>query len=134
MGRSNNYTSLRKQLRSMKRMRDFLKSKLNLSQNIEPKLVKTILPCLTYTPESPNLNIVHNTTVSIKPRKIYHPAVINASIAMFKKHPDQLTQEEIIKFNHYKKFKAEMDDPLETNVVYLPLGGLRNCLVCGNLT
>ena len=53
---------------------------------------------------------------------------------MFKKHPDQLVTEENIKFNHYRNWKTEMGDPLESNVVYLPAGGLRTCLVCGHLT
>ena len=53
---------------------------------------------------------------------------------MFNNHPDALTQEEIIKFNHYKRWKSESGDPLETNPIYLPIGGLQKCLVCQNLT
>ena len=32
-----------------------------------------------------------------------------------------LQQDEIIKFNHFKKYKSELGDPLEANVVFLAL-------------
>ena len=118
----------------MEKNENILKSKLDLSQNISNNLCKTILPSISYTPESPSLSIVKIAAVTIAPRKIYHPSVINACEAMFKKHPDQLTKDEEIKFNHYRKWKTYMNDPLETNVVYLLAGGLRKCLVCENLT
>ena len=105
----------------------FLKSKLKQVPNKSSDLVKTTLPTLSFTP-------LKNAAISIKPRKIYHPTIINACEAMFKKHPDQLVSEEIIKFNHYRNWKPEMGDPLESNVVYLPAGGLRTCLLCGHLT
>ena len=82
----------------------------------------------------PSLSQVKNEGINIRPRKIYHPSIINACLALFKKHPDLLAQEEIIKFNEYRAWKKEVNDPLESNPVYLPIGGLRRCLVCENLT
>ena len=70
----------------------------------------------------------------IRPWKFYQHSIINASDSLFKKHPDLLQPDDIIKFNHFRKYKSEIGDPLETNVVFLPIGGLRTCLVCGNLT
>ena len=72
--------------------------------------------------------------ISIRPRKIYHPTIIDACNSLFKKHPDLLQPEEIIQFNKFRKYKSEVGDPLETNVVFLPIGGLRKCLICGHLT
>ena len=118
----------------MSRMITFLKSKLKQVPNKSSDLVKTTLPTISFTPLKVKLSFVKNAAISIKPRKIYHPTIINACEAMFKKHPDQLVSEEIIKFNHYRNWKTEMGDPLESNVVYLPAGGLRTCLVCGHLT
>ena len=93
------------------------------------------LPQVDISPaKKANLKAVINLPISISPRKIYHPSIINASESLFKKHPDMLQQDEIIKFNHFKKYKSEIGDPLETNVVFLPIGGLRKCLVCENLT
>ena len=93
------------------------------------------LPQVDISPaKKSNFEVVINPPISISPRKIYHPSIINASESLFKKHPDMLQQDEIRKFNHFKKYKSEIGDPLETNVVFLPIGGLRKCLVCENLT
>ena len=40
---------------------------------------------------------------------------------MFTKHPDQLSKEEIEKFNQYRKYKLEIGDPLEANPIYQSL-------------
>ena len=85
-------------------------------------------------PEKAKLSFDKIEGMDIKPRKIYHPCIINACFTMFRKHPDLLAQEEIVKFNEYRAWKKERDDPLEFNPIYLPIGGLRKCLVCENLT
>ena len=118
----------------MKRIINYVKSKSDYLSKNSLNVGKTTLPSISFIPPIDNLTIVRNAGISIKPRIIYHPAVINACEAIFKKHPDQLEQDEIVKFNHYRKWKTEMGDPLESNIVYLPTGGLRNCLVCGHLT
>ena len=53
---------------------------------------------------------------------------------MVKRHPDSFTKEEGLKFLEIRNWKSEVGDPLETNVVYLPIGGLRTCMICGHLT
>ena len=53
---------------------------------------------------------------------------------MFGKHPDLFSNDEVLKFNQYRNWKTEIGDPLENNVVYLSIGGLRQCLICGHLT
>ena len=72
--------------------------------------------------------------IDIQPRKVYHPSIINACDSMFKKHPDQMSKDEIVRFNVFRIWKTDNGDPLETNVVYLPIGGLRTCLICRHLT
>ena len=85
-------------------------------------------------PQQPKLAPIKLAEINIKPKKIYHPTVINACDTIFKKHPDDLNNEEIQKFNKYRSWKSEMGDPLEANLVYLPIGGLRKYLICSNLT
>ena len=94
------------------------------------------LPHIDILPPEPILMIQNQegSQISIRPRKIYHPTTINACESLFKKHPDMLQPEEVIKFNNFRKYKKEVGDPLETNVVFLPIGGLRKCLICGHLT
>ena len=127
-----------KVLRNVKRMTKFIEKKaLKISRNKPvkpvPTLSTTTLPSFSTSSKYLNLSVVKNTEVNIKPRKIYHPTTINACLTMFNNHPDALTQEEIIKFNHYKSWKRESGDPLENNPIYLPTGGLRKFLVCQNL-
>ena len=85
----------------------FLKSRSKPEPRSQPTLAQRILPSISISPQQPNLVYVKNEQVSIRPKKIYHPT---------------------------KKWKTEIGDPLEANVVYLPIGGLRKCLICGNLT
>ena len=80
------------------------------------------------------LSVVKNTEINIRFRQIYHPTTINACLAMFNNHPDALTQEEVLKFNHYKSWKKESGEPLETSTIYLPIGGFLTFFVCQNFT
>ena len=63
-----------------------------------------------------NLSVVQNVGVDIRTRKIYHPTIINACQAIYKKHPDLLSQDEVLKFNEYRRWRSEMGQPLEANV------------------
>ena len=85
-------------------------------------------------PQPPNLSIQIQPAVSIPPRTVFHPAIINACQEMFGKTPNQLNHEEISEFKYYQEFKLSNGDPIEEDVAYIPVGGLRNCLQCGNLT
>ena len=94
------------------------------SVDIEPKESKII----------PELSIVRQSSLSIPPRTIHHPAVINACFAILGKHPSTLSQEEVYQFQQYREFKESNGDPIEENVVYLPIGGVRTCLHCNQPT
>ena len=122
-------------LRNVKRITKFLERK-STSQSTQQILTTCSQPGISIESKSQPLalSVVKNTEINIRPRKIYHPTTINACLAMFNNHPDALTQEEILKFNHYKSWKKESGDPLETNPIYLPIGGLRTCLVCKHFT
>ena len=80
-----------------------------------------------------NLSISRCTLTNIPPRPIYHPAIINASIAFFKKHPSELSEEEVAKFKCYLQRKKELGEPVETDVIYQP-SSPRDCLHCGHPT
>ena len=108
----------------------FIKKRLISFSN----LAITTLPFIAILPTLPNLSITKNAAISIRPHKVYHLSIINDSESMFKKNPDSLTKEEILKFNHFRNWKSQVGDPLETNDVYLPIGGLRTCMICGHLT
>ena len=73
------------------------------------------------------LSFTKCSPISIAPRPIYHPAIINASKAMHGKHPSELTPEEVHKFNFYLRWKKEQGEPVESDIVYLP-SSMRNCL------
>ena len=108
--------------------------------DISPSLPNEALSICPQTPitipptQQPKLATVKLTNIDINPKKIYHPTIINACNSMFNKHPDRLSTEEIVKFNKYKRWKSEIGDPFESNPIYLPIGGLRKCLICENLT
>ena len=53
---------------------------------------------------------------------------------MFQKHPSKLVPEEIEKFKWYENHNIQIEEPLETDVIYQPIGGIRTCLNCGELT
>ena len=83
--------------------------------------------------EIQKLNFVRTSATSVLPRPVYHPAVINASQAFFLKHPSRLTAEEMQKFKQYQEDKTTIGEPLETEAKFLPNGGIRTCLNCGEL-
>ena len=41
--------------------------------------------------ENPKLSMIRNQTISIPPRPVYHPAIVNACETIFGRHPDDLT-------------------------------------------
>ena len=84
--------------------------------------------------QSTKLSIEVQLSLSIPPQPIYHPAVIEACQIMHGKLPSQLSSEEIKEFKFYQQFKLDNGDPIEEDDAYLPLGGLRTCVQCGNLT
>ena len=72
--------------------------------------------------------------MSIPPRPVYHPAILNACNAMFGKHPSHMTQEEVDKFKLYQQLKIRDGDSIEEDIVYQPIDGVRTCVQCGHLT
>ena len=80
-----------------------------------------------------NLSVATVQCTDIPPRRIYHPAIINASKAFYSKHPSELTHDEVQKFEFYLKWKCQNGEPVESDIVYLP-SSMRNCLHCGQLT
>ena len=97
----------------------------------KPKLTTTKLEPLSIPSSKArlsNLSIqpVQNTT--IPPKTVYHPAIIRASLSMFKKKPDSLTAEEVNKFNLFLKWKLDNGEPVEEDILYNPAGGNTNCL------
>ena len=73
-------------------------------------------------------------SISIPPRPIYHPAIINACQRFFAKHPRELEKHEAEKFKQYVQDKAEIGEPIEDEEIYQPFGGWRICLHCEELT
>ena len=150
-------TSPAKKLRGIKRLLTFLKNKslndvtnvqnsLSVSpqysfsivpSNPQPELSKACLSTVNIPPvlkERTKLTLVRCTKTTITPRSVYHPAIINACEAMFSKHPSKLIPEEVDKFNVYQNRKIQIGEPLESEVIYLPIGGIRTCVTCGELT
>ena len=129
-----NHKSPAKTIRSHRRLIEFLKSKTTTPS--VAKMSPSICPQTTISipREQPKLTANKQEQIDIKPKKIYHPTILNACDTLFRKHPDHLSQEEIQKFNHYRSWKSEIGDPIEANPIYLPIGGLRKCLICANLT
>ena len=77
---------------------------------VQANQVSVDVACQTapsYLPkQQPTLLIVQNSGISIPSRPIYHPAIINASKAFFNdKHPSELNEDEVQKFNCYLKRK-----------------------------
>jgi hypothetical protein len=134
-----------KLLRSVIRITKFLEKKPRLSMSPQqsisiippkPSLEAIFLPNIDFPPiiQRPKLEFVKFRPISIPPRLIYHPAIINACKAMFAKHPSVLLPEEVDEFNFTRNHAIQIGEPLETNEVYLPNGGVRTCLNCGHLT
>ena len=144
-------TSPAKKLRAIKRLLTFLSNKspvklkdvqksLTISPQesfsfsppkLQPNLVASPLSSIDIPPvvkKISNLNIVKSQSISIPPRPVYHPTIINACTAMFAKHPSQLRPHEVEKFNYYRKRKSQIGEPLEQEIIYLPSGGLQIAL------
>ena len=98
-------------------------------------LIDVACETVTVPPEVPKrtLSTEKVATVSIPPRKVYHPAIINASKAFYDKHPSELSQEEKEKFKFYIQHKRSCGEPVETDIIYLP-SSMRNRLHCGHPT
>ena len=109
---------------------------ISISPNtLEHKLIATFQSSLDIPPiaqEKPKLQVVKAQSTSIPPRPIYHPAIINACDAMFSKHPSKLVPEEVVKFDRSRK--QQIGEPLETEIIFQPIGGIRTCLQCGEIT
>ena len=81
-----------------------------------------------------SLNLMKFQSISIPPQPVYYPAIINACQRFFAKHPRELKQDEAEKFKQYVQDKAQISEPLESEEIYLPCGGLRVCVNCKELT
>ena len=95
------------------------------------KVVCTDLPPIK---KEAKLDLVKATSTTIPPHQVYHPCIINASRAFFGKHPQELTPDEAVRFQMYQKDKIQIGEPLENEIVYLPIGGIRTCVNCGEFT
>ena len=80
-------------------------------------------------PRKPILSIEKLSNISIPPKTIYHPAIINATKSFYGKHPSELSSEECEKFNWYLEHKRNSGEPVESDIIYLP-SSMRNCLHC----
>ena len=133
-------------------------SKLSLkpvtSNLVKPNLTVCVQDPSSFTPEKPklssirldpisippsksrlsNLSIQSVQNTSIPPKAVFHPAIIRASLSMFKKKPDSLTLEEVDKFNMFIKWKLQNGEPIEVDILYNPAGGNQNCLHCDRPT
>ena len=81
----------------------------------------------------PILSTRQLTNISIPPKTIYHPAIINATKSFYGKHPSELSPEECEKFNWYLEQQHNRGEPVESDIIYLP-SSIRNCLHCILLT
>ena len=102
----------------------------------KPNLDVNLLPSIDLPPiiQKAKLEFSRFHSISIPPRPIYHPAVIGACNAMFAKHPSVLLLEEVDQFNFIRNHAKQVGKPLESEELYLPRGGVRTCLNCGQLT
>ena len=148
-----------KLLRSIKRITSFLEKKKHclstpIMESLSPlslyHLPSVDIPpfppkCLSITSLSPidipptigklpKLTIVKSSSTSFLPRPVYHPAIYNASQHFFLKPPSQLTADEAHRFKQYQQDKTEIGEPLEAEEKFLPIGGIRTCVNCGELT
>ena len=102
---------------------------------VKPKLTLEKLSQVDIAPgKLPCLSVVSQPVISIPPKKIYHPAVINACYAITgKQHPSQLLPEEAKKLKAYIDRKRAMGEPVEKDLLYVPTS-MRNCMHCGHPT
>jgi hypothetical protein len=108
-----------------------LQKNVHISKLAIHKVVCTDLPPIK---KKHKLDLVKATSTSIPPRQVYHPCIINASRAFFGRHPQELASDEALRFQMYQKDKTLLGEPLEKEITYLPIGGLRTCVNCGELT
>jgi hypothetical protein len=147
-------TSPAKKLRGIKRMLTFLKKKSQQITDVKKSLAVSPQQSSSFSPPKPNLatslqysidipfssknkpelEFVRCSSTTVPPRHVYHPAIINAAEAFFGKHPGQLEPDEVTKFNLYRNRKLQIGEPLETEIIYQPIGGTRTCVNCGELT
>ena len=93
-------------------------------------------PCQTDPAPPPPSKLLSTTKLaplSIPPRIIYHPAIINATKSFYNKHPSELSCEESTEFKFYLDQKQARGQPVERDLIYLPTS-MRNCLHCGHPT
>ena len=120
-----------KLLRSVKRMTKFLEKKPKLSKSHQqsvsilpskPCLETMNLPDIDIPPiiQRAELEFVRLCSISIPPRLIYHPAIVNACKAMFAKHPSALLPKEVDQFNFCRNHAIQVGESLENNPVDLP--------------
>ena len=102
----------------------------------KPYLDVNILPSIDLPPaiQKPKLEFLKLHPISIPPRTIYHPAIIIACHYMFAKHPSVLLPAEVDQFNCIRNHAKQVGKPFESDKMYLPSGGVRTCLNCGQLT
>ena len=107
------------------------------STNVDPKpkpnLTSSLQSSINVSPKNhvPNLMAVKMAPLSIPPRRIYHPNIINACKQHYSKHPSQLNPEEVEKFKFYKEYyEREYGKTIEEDVIFRP-AGMRDCLHCG---
>ena len=120
-------------------LRDQLSSdpSIGCTLSLKPNLSCMTVAQIDIPPEPPTsreLSIAKQPTVSIPPRSVYHPAVLNACNAMFGKHPSNLTPQEINKFKLYQRLKISIGDSIEEDIVNQTFGGVGTCVLCGHLT
>ena len=101
-------------------------------QNLDVDLLPSI--DLPPTIQKAKLEFLRFHPISIPPRTIYHHVVIIACNAMFAKHPSVLLPEEVDQFNCIRNHTKQVGKPFESDELYLPSGGVRTCLNCGQLT
>ena len=65
--------------------------------------------------------------LSIPPKVIYHPAIINATQSFYQKHPSELSKKEMKELKFYHDQKQARGQPVEEDLIYLPTF-MRNCL------
>ena len=129
-----------KKLRAIKRLLTFLSNKSPVKPKVvqksftispqesisfsppklQPNLVASPLSSIDIPPTTKkisNLNIVKTQSISIPPRPVYPPTIINACTAMFAKHPSQLRPDEVEKFNFYRNRESEIGEPLEEEII-----------------
>ena len=107
---------------------------IHIDKSVQAVVVSAESACETEPiPTSKTLSTKKLAPISIPPRAIYHPAIINATQSFYQKHPSELSYEEKKEFKLYLDQKKARGQPVEEDLIYLPTS-LRNCLHCGHPT